>query len=250
VIARYLVLGVAAFAAGFVNAVGGGGSLIAFPALLAFGYPAVAANVTTTTSLFPGYIGGAIAYRSEISTQRNRIRLLAPTCAAGGICGAVILLVTPASLFRAVVPFLVLLGCALLAVQPRLQRHVHRLPGVHNEERSVLLHGGVFLAGVYGAYFGAGLGMILLALLGLFLADDLQRLNGLKSLLSILINAVAVIAFALFGPVVWSVVAVMAVSSLIGGRVGGGFARTLKPEVLRAVIVVFGAAVAIRLFFR
>jgi uncharacterized protein len=247
---KFVVLAFAAFAAGFVNAVGGGGSLIAFPALLAFGYQDVAANVTTTVSLWPGYIGGAIAYREELQGQRSRFVRLGISGGLGAVAGATILLVTPASVFKALVPYLVLGGCLLLALQPRLQRRVHHLRGATGEEKSPLLHAGAVLAGAYGAYFGAGLGMILLALLALFITDNLQRLNGLKTLLSVLINSVALVAFALFGPVVWSLVPLMAVSSLAGGRVGGAFARKLRPEVLRMVIVVFGIAVAIRLFLR
>jgi uncharacterized membrane protein YfcA len=247
---EYLALAAAAFAAGFVNAVGGGGSLITFPILLAFGYADVTANVTSTTSLFPGYVGGAIAYRPELQGQAPRARRLAPACVLGAVAGAVLLLAAPASVFKALVPYLVLIGCVLLGIQPWLQRHIHRLPGASRGERSPLLQGAAFLGGAYGAYFGAGLGMILLALLALFVDDSLQRLNGLKSLLSVLINAVAVVAFALFGPVVWSVVAVMATASLVGGRVGGGVARNLRPEVLRFVIVAFGLIVAVRLFTR
>jgi len=245
---RFVILAAAAFAAGFVTAVGGGGSLISFHVLLALGYGAVPANVTSTTSLFPGYIGGAYAYRRELSPQRERTRMLSPACVIGAIGGATLLLLAPPSVFRAAVPYLVLFGCVLLAAQPWLQRHVHKLPGAHLGERSRELQIGVALGGAYGAYFGAGLGMILLALLALFIVDDLQRLNGLKSLLSVLINAVAVVAFALFGPVVWSVVAVMAPASLIGGRVGGSLARILKPEILRGVIVAFGLVVSARLF--
>jgi uncharacterized protein len=245
---EYVALGFAAFAAGFVNAVGGGGSLISFPILLAFGYGAVPANVTSTTSLFPGYIGGAHAYRRELGVQRERARLLTPTSVIGAIAGAAILLLTPAAVFKAAVPYLVLFGSGLLAAQPWLQKHVHKLPGSHRGDRSPALHIGMLFGGAYGAYFGAGLGMILLALLALFIVDELQRLNGLKSLLSVLINAVAVVAFALFGPVVWSLVAVMAPAALIGGRVGGSVARSLEPEILRAVVVTFGVLVAIRLF--
>ena len=245
---EYVVLAAAAFVAGFVNAVGGGGSLISFPALLAFGYGAVAANVTSTASLFPGYVGGAVAYRRELVAQRDRSRRLGPSCAIGAVAGAAVLLIAPAAVFRAAVPYLVLVGCVLLTLQPWLQCHVHRLPGAERGERAPMLHVAALLAGAYGAYFGAGLGMILLAVLALFVTDDLQRLNGLKSLLSALINGVAVVAFALFGPVVWSLVAVMAAASLVGGRVGGAVARSLRPDVLRWVIVTFGFAVAIRLF--
>jgi uncharacterized membrane protein YfcA len=247
---KFIVLAFAAFAAGFVNAVGGGGSLIAFPALLAYGYQDVAANVTTTVSLWPGYLGGAVAYREELQGQRSRFVRLSVSGGVGAVAGATILLVTPASVFKALVPYLVLAGCLLLALQPRLQRRIHHLRGATGEERSPLLHVGAVFAGAYGAYFGAGLGMILLALLALFLTDNLQRLNGLKTLLSVLINSIALIAFALFGPVVWSLVPLMAASSLAGGRVGGAFARKLSPDVLRTVIVVFGIAVAIRLFLR
>lgn len=247
---KLIVLAVAAFASGFVNAVGGGGSLIAFPALLAYGYEDVAANVTTTVALWPGYIGGAIAYRAELQGQRERFVRIAISSGLGAVLGATILLVTPESLFEAVVPYLVLAGCLLLGFQPRLQRHIHHLRGATGEDRSPALHAGAVLAGAYGAYFGAGLGMILLALLALFLTDHLQRLNGLKTLLSVLINSIALVAFALFGPVVWSLAPLMAAASLLGGRVGGAFARKLRPGILRTVIVLFGVAVAIRLFLR
>lgn len=244
-----IVLAVAGLLAGVVNSVAGGGSLISFPALLAVGYPAVSANVTNTVALWPGYLGAATAYRKELEGQRSRVLVLGATCVAGGALGAALLLTTPAHVFRAVVPYLILLACGLFALQPLLTRRLHGRdrPEPH---RSLALNAAVFVAAVYGAYFGAGLGIMLLAVLGLVIADSLQRLNGLKQSLSVVINSVALIAFAAFGPVRWSAVAIMAVTSLVGGRLGGGVARRLDPVVLRIVVTVFGVTVGCILLAR
>jgi uncharacterized protein len=228
--------------AGAVNAVAGGGSLISFPALLAVGYPSVPANVTNNVALLPGYLGGTLAYRAELAGQGPRARRLGATSAAGGLAGAVLLNVSPPGVFEAIVPFLILLSCALLLAQPAAARAVERRG---HRGRPGAVHASTFLAAVYGGYFGAGLGIMLLAVLGAFLPDDLQRLNALKGLLSLVISAVAVVYFALFGPVAWAAAAIMAVASLAGGQGGVRVARRLSATALRWVVVVFGTAVAI-----
>ncbi len=248
-IADAALIAVAGFLAGGVNAVAGGGSLISFPALVAAGLPTLDANVTNTTAVWPGYLGSALAYREELSDQRPRLRRLAVTAALGGALGSVILLAAPDAVFDAVVPFLVLFGSLLLLVQPRIAAYVRDRAGSGRRD-NVQLHVAVFVAAVYGAYFGGGLGVILLAVLGIFVADHLQRLNALKSAISLIINTIALVAFALFGPVDWLSVAIVAPASLAGGYVGGRMARRLSPDGLRNTVVVFGVVVAVWLFVR
>lgn len=248
-LADALLIAVAGFLAGGVNAVAGGGSLISFPALVASGLPTLDANVTNTTAVWPGYLGSAAAYRREIADQGDRLRGLGLTAAAGGVVGSAVLLLVPDAVFDAVVPFLVLAGSLLLAAQPRISRLVRRRTAAE-EGHTVQLHAALFLAAVYGAYFGGGLGVILLAVLGIFVNDHLQRLNGLKSAISLLVNTIALVAFALFGPVHWLSVAIVAPASLLGGYAGAGLARRLSADALRAVVVVFGVVVAVWLALR
>lgn len=239
------LLAAAGMAAGGVNAIAGGGSLISFPALLAVGYPTVSANVTNTVALWPGYIGGAVGYRAELSGQRGRAIAFSVTSVVGAVVGCLLLLVTPDGVFTALVPILIVVASLLLAVQPWLKKRLtasERLSGRHNQ---LLLHGGIFFGGVYGAYFGAGLGVMLLGILGVFVPDDLQRVNAVRAVLSLVINTVAFAAFAAFGPVRWYAVAVMAVASLAGGFAGARVARRLSPRLLRGVIVTFGFGVAV-----
>lgn len=237
----------AGFAAGATNAVAGGGTLISFPALLAVGYPALTANVTNTVSVWPGYLSGAASYRPELSGQRERVRSLVPTAAAGAGVGTIILLTAPQSVFKALVPFLVLSAVALLGLQPRLSTWVRSRQPEPVTHRSVGLHLATFAGGIYGAYFGGGLGVILLGLLAVFLTDELQRLNGLRSVLSLVINTMALVGFVAFAPVAWSAVAVIAPASLLGGFAGANVARRLNAKVLRYTVMAFGMAVAIRL---
>jgi uncharacterized membrane protein YfcA len=255
--AQLVFLAAAAVIAGAVNAVAGGGSLVSFPALLAVGYPALTANVTNSVALTPGYLGGTVGYRRELAGQRARALALGATSAAGAVLGAVLLLVSSPALFERIVPFLIFLACALLAVQTRLARLVrerrggagrHALAGRGGGERhTVPLFAAQFLAAVYGAYFGAGVGIMMLAILGIFLSDTLQRLNALKGLLSLLVSVVAAVWFALFAEVSWVAVAVMAAASLLGGQLGVLLARRLNDQVLRWLVVAFGVAVGIRL---
>lgn len=241
----------AAFLAGAFNAVAGGGSLISFPALLFVGYPAVTANVTNTVALCPGYVGGTIGYRKELAGQRSRAVVLGLNSTVGAVAGSYLLLVSSPEVFERIVPFLILAACGLLAVQAPLARMVRRRTGADGGPvgwtNLVALHVFQFVGAVYGAYFGAGLGIMMLAVLGIFLADTLQRLNALKGLLSLVINVVGAIYFAVFADVVWFAVTVMAVAALIGGRVGVALARRLNDKTLRWMVVAFGVVVAIRL---
>lgn len=241
----------AAALAGAVNAVAGGGSLISFPALLFVGYPAVTANVTNTVALCPGYVGGTIGYRRELSGQRSRAIALSATSTVGAIGGSWLLLVSDPDVFERIVPYLILAACALLAVQQPLARMVQRRAG-QGEDRSstgstVALHLLQFVGAVYGAYFGAGLGIMMLAVLGVLLVDTLQRLNALKGLMSLVINVVGAVYFAIFADVIWVAVAIMAVAALIGGRVGVALAKKLNDQALRWMVVAFGVFVAISL---
>lgn len=248
--AESALVAAAGFAAGAVNAVAGGGSLISFPALVATGLPTLSANVTNTIALWPGYAGTVAAYRPELAEQVDRLRPLGRSAAGGAVAGSVVLLAAPGSVFDAVVPFLVLAGSVLLAFQPRISLVVRSREVVGRDGRPWQLHAAVVAAGAYGAYFGGGLGVILLALLGIFVADGLQRLNGLKAAISLLVNSIAVLAFAAFGPVDWGAVAVVAPASLLGGFAGARLARRLAAEALRRTVVAFGVVVAAWLLVR
>lgn len=245
------VLALAAFVAGAVNAVAGGGSLISFPALVFAGYPAKHANVTNTVALWPGYIGGTIGYAPQLAGQRRRLLLLALPSILGALAGSAILLATSDASFEAIVPFLVLFAAGLMAVQARLSAWVnaHRPPR-HADHVRPEAHAAVFLLAVYGAYFGAGLGILTLAVLSILLPDDLHRSNALKGVLSALINLVAVIWFALFGPVEWLPAATMALAALAGGYLGVGVARRFSALMLRRAVIAYAMVVAVVLFLR
>jgi uncharacterized membrane protein YfcA len=240
--AQWLLLVAAGFAAGAINAVAGGGSLVSFPALLAVGYSPVAANVTNLLAVLPGYAGGSVAYRRELAGQGGRVRTLGLLSAAGAGAGTALLLLGPASVFRALAPWLILLACAALAARPLVTAHAA------GEVRGRTgLYPLIGAGAVYGGYFGAGLGIMLLAVLGAFLPDDLQRLNALKGLLSLVVAVVSGIVVAIFGPVAWGAAGAMAAASLVGGHVGVGLARRLDERVLRWAVVVYGVGVAIAL---
>ena len=235
-----------------MNAVAGGGSLISFPALVAVGVPTLAANVTNQIAVLPGYLGGSVAYRGELRGQRRRIVALAMTSAVGAVVGALLLVISSQRLFEVLAPVLVLVAVALLAVQPRLAA-VAAERAAHPHERqhpSSGLHAANFAASVYGGYFGAGLGIMLLAILAVGLEDSLQRLNALKGLLSLVVAVLAAVFFALFGPVHWDAAGVMAVASFAGGHAGVAVARRIPDQALRLAIVALGTAVAVWLFVR
>jgi uncharacterized protein len=235
-----------------VNAVAGGGSLISFPALVAVGVPTLAANVTNQIAVLPGYLGGSLAYRAELRGQRRRVVALAVTSGLGALVGALLLVISSRRLFEELAPVLVLVAVGLLAAQPRLSRMAtDRAATPHEREHPTgRLHVANFLASVYGGYFGAGLGIMLLAILAIGLEDSLQRLNALKGLLSLVVAVVAAVFFALFGPVHWDAAAVMAAASFAGGHVGVGVARRISDRGLRLGVIVIGTGVAIWLFAR
>lgn len=245
--ASLAAIAAAGLVAAAVNALAGGGTLLSFPVLLALGYPALVANVSNTIGLLPGYLGGTVSYRRELSGQARSVRLLGGAGAIGGVGGAYLLSRTSEPVFRAAVPLLILASCALLAVQPLVVRRLAAGHGAAGPSHPVLLTVLSGVAGIYGAFFGAGLGVLFLALLGLFLADSLQRLNALKGMLSLVVNAVAAVLFAVLAPVSWPVVAAMAPAAFAGGFVGAGLARRLSPTLLRSLVIVVGVAVAVRL---
>jgi uncharacterized membrane protein YfcA len=242
-----VLLAAAGFAAGAVNAVAGGGTLISFPALLAVGNSALTANITNSVGLLAGYLGGSVAYRPELTGQRHRVVRLGLAGVVGGVGGAVLLLVTPGDAFRELVPYLILLACALVAVQPRLARWVadrrgDRRVGVDDVPTGAVV--AVLLGAVYGSYFGGALGVVLLAFFGILLDDGLQRLNALKGVLSLVINGAGVAVFLIAGDVAWVDAAILAVTAYAGATVGVGLARRLSETVLRVGILVIGVAVA------
>jgi uncharacterized membrane protein YfcA len=243
-----LVLG-AGFLGGGVNALAGGGTLLTYPALLAAGLPPVLANTTSSVGLLCGYAGGSLAYRREIEGQRARAARLVAAGVVGGVVGAVLLLVLDPDAFRVVVPYLVLLACALLAVQPRVAEWL-RARG-RAEEHPLWISQLLIGAGaVYGTFFGAGLGVVMLAVLGLLVADDLQRLNALKGVLSLVINGVGALIFVATGHVSWLAAVLVAVGAFGGATLGVALARRLPPEGIRAGVVLTGVAVAIVLLLR
>jgi uncharacterized membrane protein YfcA len=241
-----VLVGLAAVAAGGVNALAGGGTLISFPMLTAVGIPAVAANVTNTVALCPGYLGATLAQAKDLRGQKRRLWAYLPAGILGGVLGGVLLLNTGERLFRTLVPFLILLASGLLAVQDPLRtwlvRRSQRTGASRMIEKLAVLPVG--LAAIYGGYFGAGLSVIVLAVLGLTLEDLLTRLNALKQAIALSVNVAAAIFFLSSGQVVWSAVVVMAVGALIGGALGGRLAGRVKPSTLRWIVVVIGVAVA------
>jgi len=213
--------------------------------LLAVGYPAVVANVSNNVGLVPGSISGAVGYRRELAGQRDRIVKLGAASIAGGLTGAILLLALPGSVFKKVVPALILLACLLVAVQPWLS-HLLAHRG-STAGRGVVLWITVFLTGVYGGYFGAAQGVILIALLAIFIDEDLQRLNGAKNVLAGLVNATAAVVFILAAHVAWAPAGLIALGAGIGGQVGAKVGRRLPAQLLRAIIVVVGLVVSVKL---
>jgi uncharacterized membrane protein YfcA len=236
----------AGLVAGGVNAVAGGGSLLVFPALLAVGFPPLAANVTNSVAQWPGYVGMVAGNRTELRGQRRRIVLTSIVAVVGSAVGCVLLLTLPGAVFDAVVPILVLLASVLLGLSPWIKRWIGA-PEAGSPDRTAVLLPAVFLAAVYGGYFGGALGVILVATLSLCAHDTLVRLNALKGLLSLVIASVTVAVFAFGAPVNWLAVALLAPTTLVGGFLGARVARRLPEDVLRWSVVVLGIAVGIYL---
>ncbi|MDP3891289.1 sulfite exporter TauE/SafE family protein [Nocardioides sp.] len=238
-------IALAGLAAGTINTVVGSGTLITFPTLLAFGVPPVTANVSNTIGLVPGSVSGAIGYRRELAGQGGRIRRLLLASGIGGVVGAVLLLALPPGAFEAIVPALILLGVVLVVFQPRISRwvaarhaHLGGLPA--NGARWVWP--AVLLTGVYGGYFGAAQGVLLMAVMGIGINETLQRLNGVKNLLAALVNATSGLIFAVVADVDWLIVLLIAAGAVVGGQLGATWGRRLPAAALRVVIVVVGLA--------
>ncbi|WP_331767390.1 sulfite exporter TauE/SafE family protein [Embleya sp. NBC_00896] len=246
--AEALLVLVAGLGAGTVNTIVGSGSLLTFPVLLALGYPPVVANVSNTVGLTPGSIGGALGYRRELAAQSARLLPLSIAAVLGGTAGGLLLLGLPPGAFRAVVPALVLLAALLMAIQPWLSRRMRaRRTGPHPVRIGPVLLTAVFTVSVYGGYFGAAQGVLLLALLATALDEDLNLLNGLKNLLQALVNLVAAVLFTLTADVAWPPVALLALGSVAGGGLGAVLGRRVPAPVLRAVVVVVGTGVGVAL---
>jgi uncharacterized protein len=241
-----VIIVIAGMAAGTINTVVGSGSLITFPMLLTLGYPPVLANVSNNIGLVPGAISGVYGYRRELVGQRGRIVRLAPLSAVGALTGALLLLVLPSAVFKRVVVVLIVVALVLVVLGPRLSRRLAR-PHEGHARISLTLVVLVGLAGIYGGYFGAAQGIILIALLGIFVLDDLQRLNATKNVLAMTVNLVASIVFVFATHVDWAVVACIAAGSIVGGQLGATFGRRLDPRALRVVIVIVGLTALIRL---
>jgi uncharacterized protein len=244
---EFTLVGLAAAAAGFANALAGGGTLITFPVLIAVGIPPVVANVTNTVALCPGYLGATLAQAKDLRGQRRRMGWLLPAGVVGGVLGGILLLNTSERTFVVLVPFLILLASGLLAVQEPLRSWLARRAGRSDSrtmpEWPAVLP--VLLAAIYGGYFGAGLSVIVLAALGMLLNDTLTRLNALKQSISFSVNVAAAILFLFSGQVFWSTAIVMAGGALLGGVLGGRLAGRIKPSLLRCIVVLIGLLVGV-----
>ncbi|KAE8765983.1 sulfite exporter TauE/SafE family protein [Georgenia thermotolerans] len=244
-----LIVAAVALVAGGINSIAGGGSLILFPVLIALGMSPIAANVTNSIAQWPGYLGGVLGFRPQYAGQRGRLVRFSVVAVVGATGGSVLLLTTPARAFDLIVPVLVLLASLLLAVQPLITRRVRREERIGSSSDPAWLYVVLFLATVYGGYFGGALGVILVAVLGLGL-HNLKLANALKSALSAVMATVTLLIFGIWGPVDWLVVAVAAPAGLLGGFLGAKVARLIPSTVLRVVIVTFGVLVSAYLFAR
>ena len=248
-IAEALAILAAAIGAGAINAVVGSGSLITFPTLLAFGLPPVVANVSNNTGLVPGNVSGVYGYRAELAGQRARLTRLGLASLAGGLTGAIALLALPAAVFGFIVPVLILIACVLVVAQPRLSAWVAARGASHPEHGGPLLIAGVYLAAVYGGYFGAAQGVLLIGLLGIFWTDGLQRVNAGKNVLVTIVNGIAAVVFILIAHIDWVVVALIAGGSIVGGLIGARVGRRLPPLALRLIVVAVGLIAVVKLLF-
>jgi uncharacterized protein len=241
-----VAIALAGVAAGAINAVVGSGTLITFPTLLAFGFPPVTANVSNNIGLVPGGVSATWGYREELRGQRRRIAMLGPMSLLGAVTGALLLLRLPAAAFQTIVPVLLAISLVLVVAQPRIQAgvaaHRERHGTTAGRGHDVLAMAGTYLAGIYGGYFGAAQGVLLIGVLGSLLPESLQRVNALKNLLSLIVNGVAAVVFVTVASdkIDWRVVALIAVGSMVGGFLGARYGRKLPPVALRALIVVVG----------
>lgn len=244
---EYLAIGLAAMLAGAINALAGGGTLVTFPTLVALGVPAVAANVTNTVALCPGYLGATLAQAEDLRGQRQRLWFFLPASALGGILGGILLLQGGERVFRQIVPFLILAASFLLAVQEPLRTWLAKRAGQSDNCSATTWRAllPITLASIYGGYFGAGLSVIVLAALGIFLGDTLTRLNALKQAIAFSVNIAAAILFVFSGNVHWGIAVVMAGGAWLGGTLGGRIAGRIPASALRWVVVSLGLLVAV-----
>ncbi|HEY2719796.1 MAG TPA: sulfite exporter TauE/SafE family protein [Solirubrobacteraceae bacterium] len=246
-VGEIIAIAVAGMAAGTINTIVGSGTLITFPVLLAFGYAPVTANVSNTIGLVPGSVSGAIGYRRELAGQRGRVLRFGTMSVLGGVTGAVLLLVLPASAFKDVVPGFIAIALVLAILQPALNRRLagHVASGALRVK--LLLPVAIYITGVYGGYFGAGQGIILISILGVTLPQSLHDSNALKNVLAGLVNGVAGVYFIVAAHVEWGPAAIIAVSSIVGAQLGARYGRRLPPDALRALIVIVGLTAIVRL---
>ena len=245
-----VLIALAGVAAGTINTVVGSGTLITFPTLLAFGVPPVTANVSNTVGLVPGSMSGVFGYRRELAGQRARVLRLGAASLVGGVAGALLLLWLPSSAFDAIVPALIALGVVLVLLGPRIQRSV----AARAESRGGIPDHGVWwvwpavaAAGIYGGYFGAAQGVLLMAILGIGVADSMQRHTATKNVLALIVNAVAALVFIAVADIDWTVAGLIAIGSVIGGQIGATVGRRLPPVLLRAVIATVGVVALVAL---
>ena len=238
-----VLIALAGVAAGTINTVVGSGTLITFPTLLAFGVPPVTANVSNTVGLVPGSMSGVFGYRRELAGQRGRVLRLGAASLLGGVAGALLLLWLPSAAFDAIVPALIALGVVLVLLGPRIQRSV----AARAESRGGIPDHGVWwvwpavaAAGIYGGYFGAAQGVLLMAILGIGVVDSMQRHTATKNVLALIVNAVAALVFIVVADIDWTVAGLIAIGSVIGGQIGATVGRRLPPVLLRAVIATVG----------
>jgi uncharacterized membrane protein YfcA len=248
----FMLLGFAAVAAGAINALAGGGTLITFPTLLALGVPPITANVTNTVALCPGFMGGILAQLKDLSGQRRRFWTFLSASMIGGVIGSILLLRTGERSFMAIVPFLILGASCLLAVQGVIRMWLARRPVMTNakpqsETWALILVG---LAAIYGGYFGVAMSVVVLSLLGLMINDTLTRLNAIKQTVAFGANGAAAVIFLFSGRIAWTIALVMAAGALVGGTLGGRLAGHIKPDALRWTVVSIGIALAIIYFSR
>ncbi|MEE4541362.1 sulfite exporter TauE/SafE family protein [Streptomyces sp. V4-01] len=252
--AEALAVFAAGVGAGTINTIVGSGTLITFPVLLAVGLPPVTANVSNSLGLVPGSVTGAVGYRRELAGQRPRLLRLGAVCLVGGACGAVLLVTLPSKAFDAIVPALIAVALVLVVLQPRLSRAVQarrdRTGATAPTHGGPALMAGMFLASMYGGYFGAAQGVLYLSLMGLLLDDTLQRINGLKNVLAATVNGIAALFFVIVAHMDWAAVALIACGATVGGLIGARVGRRLPPAALRGLIVVVGIAAIVQLVLR
>lgn len=252
-----VVVLLAGFWAGMINVVVGSGTLVTFPTLLLFGYPPIVANISNNIGLVGGGLSGSWGYRREIAANKRLLIRLLPLSVLGGIGGALLLLVLPAEAFQAIVPVLIIIGLVMVALAPRLQRAAAAKAGEEapdtapSTRRSLLLLGGIALLGVYGGYFGAAQGILIVGFMSIVTIQSLQRINAIKNVLTTAVNAVAAVTFMLFAwdSINWTLVLLIAIGATLGGLVGARVGRKLSPVALRATILVIGSIALVRIVF-